>query len=67
MSKRWWEIFLVLAWLVLQSITPPTKHINHHDLDPPYPNLQHVGGMLFGHTRNTKFEFFIFCPALKEI
>ncbi len=66
MSKRWWEIFLVLVWLVLQSISPPTRHIDHHDLNPPSPNLQHVGGVLFGPTRGTNLNFLYFAQLLSK-
>jgi hypothetical protein len=37
LSKRWWDIFLILVWLILQSTLPFT--IKHHDVAPPSPNF----------------------------
>jgi hypothetical protein len=35
-----WDIFLVMVGLVIQSISPPMRHIQqHHDLEPLGPNL----------------------------
>jgi hypothetical protein len=36
------------------------KNIDHHDLNPLGPNLQHIGGVLFGLTRGTNLIFCIF-------
>jgi hypothetical protein len=35
------------------------KYIDHHDLDPPSHNLQHVRGVLFGPIRGTNLNFYI--------
>jgi len=40
------------------------RHIDHHDLDPPSPNLQHVGGVLFGLTRGTNSFLLDSCSIL---
>ncbi len=38
--KDLWDIFLVMVGLVIQSISPPMRHIQqHHDLEPLGPNL----------------------------
>jgi hypothetical protein len=63
MSKRWWDILLILAWFLLQFTSPPTKYIDHHDVDPPIPNFQHVGGVLFGPTRGTNLNFLYFANS----
>jgi hypothetical protein len=45
-SKRWWDIFLVLAWLIIQSTLPPMRHIQqHYDLEPPTSNKLGVFGL----------------------
>ncbi len=52
--------------LLLESTLPPMRDINHHDLDPLGPKLQHVGGVLSSPTRSTNLIFLYFGPALKE-
>jgi hypothetical protein len=66
LSRRWWDIFLVLTWLVLQSTLPPMRHIQHDDLDPLGPNLQHIEGVLFGPTRSRNLIFLYFSQLKKK-
>ncbi len=58
--KRWWDIFLMLVWLVLQSTSFCMRHIDHHDLNPFGPNPQHVGGVLSSPIRSTNLSFMYF-------
>jgi hypothetical protein len=60
MFKRWWDIFIVLASLVLQSTWLYTRHIDHHDLNPLGPNPQHVASVLSSPTRGTNLIFLHF-------
>jgi hypothetical protein len=64
MFARWWDILLVLTWFLLQSTSPPTKYIDHHDLDHLGPNLQHITGVLFGLTRYTNLNLLYFVATL---
>jgi hypothetical protein len=50
----------VLTWLVLQSTLPFTRHIQHDDLDPPGPNLQHVEGVIYVLIKGTNLIFLYF-------
>jgi len=49
-----------------ESNSPPTRHIDHHDLDPFGPNLQHIGGVLFGPTRGTNLNILYFAQLSKK-
>jgi hypothetical protein len=42
------------------STLPPMRYIDHHDLDPLGPNLQHIWGVLFGPTRGTSLNILYF-------
>jgi hypothetical protein len=42
------------------------KYIDHHDLDPPSHNLQHVGGVLFGPIRGTNLNFLYFAQLSRK-
>jgi len=55
-----------LAWFLLQSTLPLTRYIDHHDVDPPVPNLQHVGGVLSSLTRGTNLIFLYFAQLSRK-
>jgi hypothetical protein len=42
------------------------KYIDHHDLDPHGPNLQHVRGVLFGSTRGANLNLLYFAQLSKK-
>lgn len=65
LCKRWRDILFVLCWLLLQSISHPLRHIQHHDLYYPSPNLQEVRGVHFGCTRGT-YLILCVCPNFQK-
>jgi hypothetical protein len=42
------------------------KVIDHHGLDPPGPNLQHVGGVLFDPTKGTNLNILYFSQLSRK-
>jgi hypothetical protein len=48
------------------STSPPMKHIQHDDLDPFSPNLQHVGGVLSCLTRGTNLNIQYFAQLSRK-
>jgi len=42
------------------------RYIDPHDLDPPSPNVQHVGGVLFGPTRGIDLNLLYFAQFSKK-
>jgi hypothetical protein len=58
--------FPCLVWFLLQSTLPPTRYINHHDVDPPGPNLQHIGGVLSSLTRDINLNFLYFAQLSRK-
>jgi hypothetical protein len=67
-STRSWDIILFLVGLVIQSILPPTKHIQqHHDLEPKGPSLQQVGCVWFILTRGPKLNLLYFDQPSKNV
>jgi hypothetical protein len=64
---RWWDILLVLIWMVLQSVSLPTNHIQHDDINPLGPQpLTHWGCVKWPYKRY-KLEFSLFCPTFKKV
>jgi len=42
------------------------RYIDHHDLDPPGPNFQHIGGVLFGPTKGTNLNLLYFAQLSRK-
>jgi hypothetical protein len=50
----------------MQSTSLPTRYIDHHDLDHPSPNLQHIGGVLFGPITSTNLDLLYFAQISRK-
>jgi hypothetical protein len=48
------------------STSPPTRYIQHDDLDPLGPNLQHVGGVLSCPTKGTNLNILYFAQLSRK-
>jgi hypothetical protein len=58
LCSEWWDFCFVLwSWLLLQSASPPPKHIQHHELNWPSPNFKKVKGVHFGPTKGSYLKF----------